>query len=113
MRGYSKGQFVDIGLFKDDLNMLIHSIEYRIELRSVLDAMLNERVVDHIEDGTPRNAILAKSSDPRLLSAFKSLAREIMCALFVKETDCNVWFPRFSSFKKGGLIVGEFKSAIE
>lgn len=36
-----------------------------------------------------------------------------MTALYVKETDANAWFPRFSSFKKGQLTQGEFKQALE
>jgi hypothetical protein len=100
-------------MFRDDLNLLIASVEYRVQLRSVLDQIINERVVDQIEEGTPRNAASTLTADPKLLSQYKLLSREIVCALYVKETDANSWFPRFSSFKKGGLTLSEFKSALE
>ena len=87
-------------MLRDDLNYLIQSPEYKVTLKSVLDALINERVVDHIEDGTPRSNPNLKV-DPKLLTQFKVLAREILTALYVKETDSNAWFPRFASFKKG------------
>ncbi|TNV88020.1 hypothetical protein FGO68_gene1522 [Halteria grandinella] len=113
LRSYSRSQQVDIAAFRDDLNYLIQSPEYKVQLKSVLDALINERVVDHIDDGTPRNQHLGQTADPKLLTQFKLLAREIMTALYVKETDANAWFPRFSSFKKGQLTQGEFKQALE
>lgn len=113
IRSYAKGQSVDIGALRDDLNYLIQSPEYKLTLRSVLDQVLNERVVDHIEDGTPRNQGKGQTQDPKLLTQFKLFAREIITALFVRETDANAFFPRFSQFKKGQLTFSEFKSAAE
>lgn len=113
IRGYSKGEYVDITRFKDDLNALIMNVDFKIELKSVLNQLIGERVVDHIDDGTPRNATLAAKTDPKMLPFFKALSREIVCGLYVKDADAMNWFPRFGTFKKGSLTSAEFKQAVE
>lgn len=41
--------------FKDDLNYFIQKPEYNVQLRSVLNELLAGRVVDQIEDLSPRS----------------------------------------------------------
>jgi|LauGreDrversion4_2_1035121.scaffolds.fasta_scaffold12922_3 hypothetical protein len=45
---------VDIARFRDDLNAMLFSSEYKVELNSVLNNLIGERVVDEIDDSSPR-----------------------------------------------------------
>ena len=51
--------------------------------------------------------------DVKTHNSFKLLAREILCGLYLKETDIMTWFPKFGTFKKGCLTNKEFFSAVE
>lgn len=111
IKEYSKsGQFVDTARFKDDLNIYIINPDYQIQLKSVLNALLAGRVVDHIDDETPRNQ---SKVDPKLLSMFKLIAKEVYSGLFIRDTDVQGWFPRYGSYKRGCLTIREFQSALE
>ena len=90
IRGYAKGEKVDIQRLRDDLNDLIVTSDCKIQLRSVLNQLIGERVVDHIEEGTPRNGnslMGGQKVDPKMLQAFKDLSVEITCGLFVREVE--------------------------
>jgi hypothetical protein len=51
MRGYAlKNSLVDIEKFKDDLNLQIVDPQFKVELRSKLNSLLNTRVVEPIEE---------------------------------------------------------------
>lgn len=51
MRGYAlKNSMVDIEKFKDDLNLQIVDPQFKVELRSKLNSLLNTRVVEPIEE---------------------------------------------------------------
>lgn len=65
IRGYSKQGMVDIVRFKDDLNLLIIGPEYKIELKSVLNTLIKERVVETIEEADPK---LKVNVDPKTLA---------------------------------------------
>ena len=93
--------------------MLIVSPELKVELKSVLNNLIAERVVDHIEDASPRNGRFNQKVDPKQLELFKILAREINCGLYVKENDAFTWFGRFATFKKGSMTNKEFILGIE
>jgi hypothetical protein len=62
IRGYSKGQLVDLIKFKDDLNALISSQEYKVELKSLLNNLINERVVETLEATTLK---VKQNNDPK------------------------------------------------
>jgi hypothetical protein len=67
IRSYAKGDLVDISAFKDDLNALIFNSDFRIDLSSVLNNLIQERVVETIDDESPRSKA-NKKVDPKLLA---------------------------------------------
>jgi hypothetical protein len=51
MRGYAvRNSLIDIEKFKDDLNAQIVDPQFKVELRSKLNSLLNTRVVEPIEE---------------------------------------------------------------
>lgn len=102
---------MDINHFKDDLNLLIFNAECRVNLSSVLNNLIQERVVDHIDDDSPRTKA-SKRIDAKLLALYRLVATEIVCGVFVKDTDVASWFSRYGSFKKGSLTGREFLAAV-
>jgi hypothetical protein len=81
-----------------------------VELKSVLNNLVGQRVVDVIEEDAHKNL---PKFDVKTHNLFKVLAREILCGLYLKDTDIMSWFPKFGTFKKGCLTNKEFYSAIE
>jgi hypothetical protein len=57
IKQYSRKDKVDIAKFRDDLNALIFASEYKVELNSVLNNLIAERVVDEIDDTSPRQQL--------------------------------------------------------
>lgn len=101
---------VSASRFKDDLNFFIQRPEYTVQLRSVLNELLAGRVVDQIEDMSPRSR---QKADPKQQALFRQIAREASCALYVKEVDAPAWFGRYGTFKRGCLTVREFQTGLE
>ncbi len=82
-----------------------------MELKTVLNNLVGARVVDFIEeDGQNKNL---PKVDAKTSNMFKVLARDILCGLYLKESDVRAWFPKFGTFKKGCLTKQEFFSAVE
>jgi len=92
------------------LNFFIQKPEYTVQLRSVLTELLGGRVVDQIEDLSPRSR---QKSDPKQQALFRQIAREASCALYVKEVEASSWFGRYGTFKRGCLTVREFQTGLE
>ena len=98
--------------FKDDLNdNLRDTPEFYVELRSVLNKLVEARVVDNIEEDIPQGKM--PKVDAKTQQMFKLLSREILSGLYLKDTEATSWYPKFGTFKKGSLTNREFHSASE
>ena len=80
----------------------------KIQLKSLLHDLVKERIVENIEETPRKNQV-----DLEQLHKFERVFTEIMCGLYVRDTDVVGWFTRYSSFQKGCLTNKEFISATE
>ena len=76
----------------------------------MLNGLAITRVVDVIEDEKFKNL---PKVDAKTSNLFKVLAKEILCGLYVKDSDSMTWFPKYATFKKGCLTSKEFYAAVE
>ena len=67
-------------------------------------------MVDVIEEEAHKNL---PKFDVKTHNQFKLLAKEILCGLYLKESDIMNWFPKFGTFKKGCMTNKEFFSAVD
>ena len=72
-----------------------------MELKTVMNSLVGARVVDVIEEDAQGKNL--PKVDAKTSNMFKVLARDILCGLYLKESDIMGWFPKFGTFKKGCL----------
>lgn len=113
IRVYKKdANTIDILRVRDDINAYIINTDYKILLKSVLNDVVNERIVDNI-DLSPRSSKKKTSLESEGITKYMALISDLICGLYVRGTDVTEWFARYSSFVKGSLTVKEFTSAVE
>lgn len=61
--------------------------------------------MDVIEDEVQKNL---PKFDAKTHNLFKLLGKEVLCGLYLKESDIIAWFSKFGTFKKGCLKKEEF-----
>jgi len=109
--GAHSSTHVDILRFKDDLNEYLRETpEFQIELKSLINGLVGTRVVDVIEEEAVRNL---PKIDAKTQNMFKVLTKDILCGLYLKDTDIAGWFSKYGTFKKGCLTSKEFFSVVE
>ena len=82
-----------------------------MELKTVMNSLVGARVVDVIEEDAQGKNL--PKVDAKTSNMFKVLARDILCGLYLKDSDIMGWFPKFGTFKKGCLTKQEFFSSVE
>lgn len=109
--GAHSSTHVDILRFKDDLNEHLRDTpEFHVELKSLINGLVGARVVDVIEEEAVKNL---PKIDAKTQNLFKVLTKEILCGLYLKDTEVTGWFSKYGTFKKGCLTNKEFYSAVE
>lgn len=98
---------IDIIRVRDDLNSMITNEDYKVHLKSVLNNLVNERIVDHI-DMSPKSSTKKIKLEQEAQTTYLPLIQDIMCGLLVRNQEVPEWFARYSGSIKGSLTTREF-----